>query len=121
VRNGGDVKELAGPELDDAAVVEGGCGRAGEDQTDVLDRTPGRADGRTHVLRPAPAWLVGGAPDDDAAEPDEVEAALDERAGLVGGLEALEDDIHLVHDVILSEIAWLFERREHGDLHAGNR
>jgi hypothetical protein len=40
-------------------------------------------------------WLVGRTADGHAAEVNELEAALLEHAGLVGLVEALEDDVEL--------------------------
>src|SRR5689334_8418954 len=90
VRDGGDVEDLPGAELEDRAVVERGGGGAGEHHAHVLDRATGGADGRPDVLAPLPSRLVGGAADGQAAEVHDLEFALLEGADLVRSVELLE-------------------------------
>jgi len=85
---GRDVKEGAGPEFVDGAVVHGGCGAAGEDQADVFDIAAGGTDGGADVLGPLPAGFVSGAADGHGAEANEFEFSFFEGADFVGDFEA---------------------------------
>src|SRR5262249_59895524 len=63
------------------AVVHPNRRTAAEHEPDVLDLACRGAGGRPDVLRPAPAWLVGRAPDRGGPDAVELEAALLEVAG----------------------------------------
>jgi deferrochelatase/peroxidase EfeB len=84
---------IAGLELDDAAVLERGGRRARDHQADVLDLAARLADAGADVQRPLPARLVGGAADRQAADVDDLEAALLHLADLVRRVEAFQYDV----------------------------
>src|SRR5262245_19404915 len=93
VRHRGDMKQLAGPQLDGRPIVERDGGGTRYHETDMLDRAAGGSGLRSNVLGPAPAGLVGGSADRHAAKPDQIEAALGHGPGFIRGFEALEDDV----------------------------
>src|SRR5262245_11944059 len=97
VWNGRDMKDHAGRELDDRAVLHRCRRGAGEDEPNVLDVAELFARERTDVDTPLPAGLVGGAPDRQPANLHQLEFSLLEDTGLIRILEALEDDV--VHGV----------------------
>src|SRR5277367_4853543 len=81
---GRDVKEGAGPEFVDGAVVHGGGGAAGDNQADMFDVATGSADDGADVHGPLPAGLVSGAADGHGAEVDEFKFPFFEGADFVG-------------------------------------
>src|ERR671919_2812777 len=80
MRIGRDVEQVSRAQFDHAAISERSGRCAGEDESDVLDGAPTRADRGTNVLRPLPPRLVGCPPDGEAAEADDLEPALDHLA-----------------------------------------
>jgi hypothetical protein len=87
VRNGRDVEQLPGAQLDDATVVESGGRYAVEYQTDVRNHAALCAYDWSDVLRPSPPWLVAGPADRHTADLDHLEAAQLHLAHVVGLLK----------------------------------
>src|SRR5262249_35983850 len=84
-----DVIRVAGRHDELRAVVHPDPQRARDHVADVAELTgAGRGD-RLHVARPAPARLEEEAADRDIVQPDDADAAVGERADLVGTLETL--------------------------------
>ena len=87
------MKSVAGAEFENWPIVHGRGGSAGNDDSDVLHRAGTLADGASDVLGPAPTGLVRGATKGHAANMDDFELALRERAGFIGVLKTFEDDL----------------------------
>ena len=66
---------------------------AGDDEADVARLAPLAADGRAHVLGPAPAWLRDELTDRQVAELDDPRPDVRELDDVVGLLEALRNDV----------------------------
>jgi hypothetical protein len=81
--------DIAGPGVELGAVGHHDVQRSGRVVLEVRRLAQVGARDRLDVVRPAPAGLQGEPADFGAADLDEVHGAVGERAGLVGGLEAL--------------------------------
>jgi hypothetical protein len=88
-----DVEEGARAEFVYGAVFHGGSGRAGEDQTNVLDVAARGTYGGAYVEGPLPAGLVGGTADGQAPDADDFENAFFEGADFIRGFETFEDGV----------------------------
>jgi hypothetical protein len=101
VRYGWNVEEIPRTQLSNSAIVESDRRGAGYDQSHVFD-VAARGIGRwPDVLRPSPPRFVRRSPDRHPTDVDDLEAALLERADLIGRIEALQDDVDC-HALILS-------------------
>src|SRR3954470_25033340 len=72
---GRNIEEHPRTELEHP-VFQGNGSNAGDHDAHMLDATSGRTHRRAHVFRPAPAGLIGGPADGEAAQPDQLEPAL---------------------------------------------
>jgi hypothetical protein len=97
---GSDVKEIAGFHFDDAAVVHGGGGAAGDNEADVFHRAAFQTLGSPDVDGPFPSGLVTGATNGHSPDVNQLKFALFEVANFVRMFKALEDDV--VHEYLLA-------------------
>src|SRR5215472_8259965 len=97
VMAGWNIEDITRFHFDYAAIVHG-CHRAARNnEANMFDRTRLRAcacaQSLANVDRPLPARLVGRAPQSHAANPNDLELALFERAKFVGMLKSLQYDV----------------------------
>src|SRR6266704_61818 len=89
VRFRGDVEQRTRRELPDATIVERRHCPALQHKTQVLDATTVRSDCWTHIDRPLPPGLIGGATNGHATDRNELKASTGELPNLVGRFETL--------------------------------
>jgi len=97
VRGRWDVKQRAGQKIDYPAATHRGYCMARNDESHMFDLTQLRAGKRPHVLGPLPPRLIGGPPQSEPTDPDDLKFTVLEFAGLIRILESFKDD--LVHSI----------------------
>lgn len=108
VRDRGNMKEIAGGQLDDVTTDHGCGGTTRHNQPYVLDFAPGGVGGGPDVLAPFPARLVSCATDCHAADMHDFEFALFESAKFVSFVKPLENYFQIVlhrHSRIIGGVA----------------
>src|SRR5260370_1040191 len=104
-RSGWNVKENAGAEFVDRAVLHRSSGTSGEHHPNMLDVAARRAHAGPDVNGPLPSGLVRGAADGHASDANEFEFSFFERSYLVGLLKALKNCLKHGHNSLASRWA----------------
>ena len=97
---GRDVKERAGTEFVDGAVVHCSGGATGKNQPNMLDVAARRSYGWADMRGPFPSRLVSGAADGHIADVNDLELSFLEGANFVRLLKTLQDRINGWHSSI---------------------
>lgn len=105
-----DVKQLAGAKLDHSTTFESRGRDASQHQPDVFDGAVRLTERSPDVLGPSPAGLISRAPNREAADPYELEAALDHLPHFIGRFETLQHDFYVRCGHMPSLLAQIGER-----------
>src|ERR1700674_2139053 len=103
-RSGWNVKEHAGAEFVDRAILHRSRGTAGEHQPNMLDVAARRTHAGPDVNRPLPAGLVCGTADGRAPDADQFKFSFFEHSYFVRLLKALQNCLNHRHNSFASRI-----------------
>ena len=97
-RAGWNEKKCACSEFVDGAVLHRSRRATGDHKTYMLHIATRRPHRRPDVNRPLPSWLVRGAADRHAPDPDDFELSLLERSHFVGLFKSLQNGVNRGHN-----------------------